>query len=71
MNMRAKLASVKDVEYRDKATGGLKHMYKCYIILPDGDIASILSFNPHKPGDDVNLTLAITRDGSIGVRIAE
>lgn len=71
MNMRAKLVSVKDVEYRDKVSGGLKHMYKCYIALPDGDIASIPSFNPHKSGEEVNLTLTITRDGSLGVRIAE
>lgn len=59
MNMCAKLVSVKDVEYQDKATGGLKHMYKCYIALPDGDITSIPSFNPHKSGEEVTLTLPL------------
>jgi len=69
--MSKKVASVQIMEFADKTTGKMTTMYRIYVFLDDGSIASIYTKIPFEVGEEIEFKLTATKDGKLAVKVAD
>lgn len=69
--MKLKVLSVEPMSFKDRVTGADVQMWRCYVLLDSGAVASITSRVSRKNGDEIIIRLVAGKDGKLAIRVSE